>query len=160
MERKPFFTEGEWQIKQANRNYSHVFKEIQKKYKGITAKQIEKNLRIKLEADLIEAPTLKTVYNVLKKMIQQKIVRKEKDFFIFTPHEILRNKWLGFFDDFFRDIIPLMIPDTKLIDNRYTVDDFLNKYAFIITPKNKDMHFVKSKKMKVWGIFVYNNLIK
>lgn len=86
-------------------------------------KEIEKMLS---EENAGDAPGSRTIYRVLKKMENKKLVRKEGSHFIYAPHDILRDRWLGYFDQIFR----------ALVAKGYSVEDFVNTQGVIITPRN------------------------
>ena len=134
MKVKTFFTEGKWHSEQTNRNYNLVFKEVQKHLK-ITSKQIHKNLKAKFDADMKDIPHPRTIRRVLNKMEKQKVVRKEKNFFIYTPYDIFQSKWLDYFDLFFQKIAKDIISDPKQKEG-YAVDNFLKNHVFMITPES------------------------
>jgi len=62
----------------------------------------------------------------LKKMENKKLVRKEGSYYNYAPHDILRDRWLGYFDQIF----------SALVAKGYSVEDFVNAQGVIITPRN------------------------
>ena len=109
-------------IKKSEQNFNQVLMVLQKGI-SLKAKEIETALK-KENAGC--APGSRTIYRVLKNMENKKLVRKEGSHFVYAPHDILRDRWLGYFDQIFR----------ALVAKGYSVEDFVNTQGIIITPRN------------------------
>ena len=109
-------------IKKSERNFDQVLMVLQKGIR-LKAKEIETLLRKESASDV---PGSRTIYRILKKMESKKLVRKEGSHYVYAPHEVLRQRWLGYFDQIFK----------ALIAKGYSVEDFVNTQGVIITPRN------------------------
>jgi len=113
---------GRQHIRRSEQNFNRVLMVMQKGIR-LKAKEIEEVIR---KESASRAPGSRTIYRVLKKMENKKVVRKEGSYYIYAPHDILRDRWLGYFDQIFR----------ALVAKGYTVEDFVNTQGVIITPRN------------------------
>lgn len=109
-------------IERSKQNFNRVLMVMQKGIR-LKAKEIEKVLR---KESVSDAPGSRTIYRVLKKMENKKLVRKEGSYYIYAPFDILRDRWLGYLDQIFK----------ALVAKGYTVEDFVDTQGVIITPRN------------------------
>jgi len=153
---------GEWHKRKRRRNYLRVY-EVIRKTKRITARQIERKLRKKTKEKRLakilerktklatqkrkmtlrlepedEAPCLRTIYRVLKKLVDDKIVRREPPYYVYAPHDILRDRWLPAFDLIFQKITP----------GGYDVDWFVKTQGIVITPRNIGFTTAEPERLK------------
>jgi len=109
-------------IKKSEQNFNRVLTAMQKGIR-LKVKEIEKMLSAENTSDV---PGSRTIYRILKKMENKKVVRKEGSHYVYAPHDILRDRWLGYFDQIFK----------ALVAKGYSVEDFVNTQGVIITPRN------------------------
>jgi len=82
--------------------------------------------------------TLSTLNFFLNVMINRKIVRKKGLYYVYAPHDILRKRWLDYFDRIFRSYTAA----------GHSIQEFLNSQAFIITPQNLGFAPANSESLK------------
>jgi hypothetical protein len=134
---------GEKQHLERLQNYNLVLEVLKNNLRLKASKIIDemkkKAIQKQLKGDYKEKiPTLRTVYRVLDDMIERNIVRKESLYYLYAPHDILRKRWLDYFDRIFRAFTAA----------GYSVEEFLDSQAFIITPRNLGFTIAKPEQLK------------